>query len=82
MHARQLVHRDIKPDNILLTLAGDAKLCDLGVSYDAVEGNKPTRDATVVGPVSADDPQTWLPKVASRLVLVNSLVAWLLGLLS
>lgn len=66
MHARQLVHRDIKPDNILLTLAGDAKLCDLGVSYDAVEGNKPTRDATVVGPVSADDPQTWLPKVASR----------------
>lgn len=31
-HALNLVHRDIKPDNILLTQAGVAKLADLGLS--------------------------------------------------
>lgn len=30
------VHRDIKPANILLDQVGTAKLCDLGVSFDAL----------------------------------------------
>ncbi len=32
LHARQYVHRDVKPDNILLHPAGSAKLADLGVA--------------------------------------------------
>jgi serine/threonine-protein kinase len=32
IHARDFVHRDIKPDNILLTRAGVAKLADLGLA--------------------------------------------------
>ncbi len=32
VHARKFVHRDIKPDNILLTHSGIAKLADLGLA--------------------------------------------------
>ena len=34
-HAIKLLHRDIKPDNILLTSEGQAKLADLGISQMA-----------------------------------------------
>jgi serine/threonine-protein kinase len=37
LHARRLVHRDIKPGNILLTTSGVAKLADLGLAKDLNE---------------------------------------------
>lgn len=32
IHSQKLIHRDIKPGNILVTTTGTAKICDFGVS--------------------------------------------------
>lgn len=42
LHARGLVHRDIKPGNILLTTSGVAKLADLGLAKDLTESSELT----------------------------------------
>jgi serine/threonine protein kinase len=49
-HREKLIHRDVKPENILVTRAGQAKLADLGLVKD-LEGDVLTRTGAWVGTV-------------------------------
>ena len=41
-HKKNVLHRDIKLDNILLTSQGDVKICDFGVSKLVTHGETMT----------------------------------------
>jgi serine/threonine protein kinase len=46
-HRNGLIHRDVKPDNIIITKDGVAKLCDLGLArMESHEGEEPARMGT------------------------------------
>ncbi len=48
-HAQRLIHRDMKPDNLLLTRAGAVKVADLGLAKTLGEDFSLTRTGTVAG---------------------------------
>jgi eukaryotic-like serine/threonine-protein kinase len=66
-HAAGIVHRDVKPDNILVSTHGDATLADFGLArlFEAVDGAAttptvaavPTRPGLIVGTIAYMSPE-------------------------
>lgn len=63
-HERGMVHRDIKPDNLIRCADGRVKILDFGLAMLTAEGDNVTAPSTVVGtpdymaPEQADNPRT------------------------
>jgi serine/threonine-protein kinase len=48
-HRCGIVHRDIKPDNILFDDAGNASICDFGIAYDLNSANPNEKASVIIG---------------------------------
>jgi DNA-binding SARP family transcriptional activator len=61
-HSQEIVHRDVKPENILLSAAGDALVTDFGIAFafDGARRGFSTGDGIVIGTPAYMSPEQML----------------------
>jgi len=59
VHERGVVHRDIKPHNVLLASDGTLKLCDFGIAKTNHSDSTSTRAGAIVGSPAYIAPEQW-----------------------
>lgn len=74
IHAQRIVHRDVKPANILLGVDGSVKLADLGIAAIA-DRTRLTTDGAVLGTFSYMAPEQLEGETATPAVDVYALAA-------
>jgi len=74
LHRQGIVHRDVKPGNILLGLDGSVKLADLGIATSA-DMTRITQSGAVLGTASYISPELFTGDPASAASDVYSLAA-------
>jgi serine/threonine protein kinase len=78
LHSEGIVHRDVKPANVLLDPSGSARICDLGISLDVGEPDPHGRPGHTVGSLAYLAPEQVLGEAIGTAVDVFALGLMLL----